>query len=51
MDLITLGASRASDIVPLAGGFSVIIAGSAIAVWLKKYKANLRRTILRKPPE
>jgi len=36
-----------SNIVPLAGGFAVILAGSAIAVWLKKYKKKLRQNILR----
>jgi hypothetical protein len=39
--------TTAAGIIPLAGGFGIIIAGSAIAVWLKKYKEKLRRYILR----
>jgi hypothetical protein len=39
--------TTATGIIPLAGGFGIIIAGSAIAVWLKKYKEKLRKNILR----
>jgi len=49
MDFVTLGASQASDMVPLAGGFVLVIGGAAIAVWLKRFKAKLRKTILRGP--
>jgi hypothetical protein len=41
--------TSATGIIPLAGGFAIVIGGAAIAVWLKRLKAKLRKTILRGP--
>jgi hypothetical protein len=38
-----------TGIIPLAGGFVLVIGGAAIAMWLKRLKTKLRKTILRGP--
>ena len=49
MDIITLGSQ--TDMTPLVSGVGTIVASTAIVVYLKRYKAKLRRFILREPEQ
>lgn len=50
MDIVTLG-SKSKDVVPLISGVGSIFIGTAIIVYLKRFKAKLRRYILRNPEQ
>ena len=45
MDIVTLG-SNSKDIVPLLSGMGAVFVGTAIVVYIKRFKANLRNHIL-----